>query len=431
MSVLRWYLNTSLVLRVFAGFFLGVVGGIALWLAGPEPAQAAAAWIAPFGTVFVAMLKAVVVPVVAISLVTGAAALPLKRFGWVGVKVIAWYLLTSLAAALVGVGVAMALQPGRGAEGQDWQRLADALGEQAGQLASSGADASSLGAVFLGMFTNPFAALSSGDFLPVIVASLAFGLGIRVLQDEDGEHSGLDRLVEILEALRGVVFRVVDWVLEVAPVGVLALTAVNFGLYGPDIVGPYVAVVAGVLIGVAAMMLVVYPVLILAVLRENPLRALGRMREAVLTAFVTRSSAATLPVSLRVARQQLGIRRELSSFSLPLGATLNMDGVCVHLPVFAVLAANLFGLELGASELLVLVLTTVLAAIGAGGVPGGSLMLLFIILGSMGLSGEQVATVVALALGVNPILDMFETMNNVTGDLVCTYVVAGSEGLRD
>ena len=125
----------------------------------------------------------------------------------------------------------------------------------------------------------------------------------------------------------------------------------------------------------------------------------------------------------------VGVPKEISSFVQPLGATVNMDGVCVHLPMFAVLAANMFDVKLTVGMLAVLVITTVLASIGAGGVPGGSLMLLFVILESMGLSAEQVAVIVALALGINPILDMFETMNNVTGDLVCSYAVATRENL--
>ena len=149
----------------------------------------------------------------------------------------------------------------------------------------------------------------------------------------------------------------------------------------------------------------------------------------MIVAFITRSSAATLPVSIKTAEEELKIRNELASFSLPLGATINMDGVCVHLPMFAVLAANMFDIELSIGSLTLLVVTTVLSSIGAGGVPGGSLMLLFIILETMGLSSQQVAVIVALALGVNPILDMFETMNNITGDLVCSYTVATNEGL--
>jgi len=238
-------------------------------------------------------------------------------------------------------------------------------------------------------------------------------------------------LGSLVEACRDAMFKLVDWILEYSPIGVLALTIVNFGLYGPSIVGPYVSVTIGVVLGTMVMVFVVYPVLLWVVTRHNPLGVLKRIKEPMIMAFITRSSAATLPVSIKTAEEELKIRNELASFSLPLGATINMDGVCVHLPMFAVLAANMFGIELTLGSLIILVITTVLSSIGAGGVPGGSLMLLFIILETMGLYGQQVAVIVALALGINPILDMFETMNNITGDLVCSYAVATNEGLVD
>ncbi len=176
------------------------------------------------------------------------------------------------------------------------------------------------------------------------------------------------------------------------------------------------------------MISVVYSLMIKLMTGTSPLRFFKYEQEAMITAFVTRSSGATLPVTLKTA-EDLKIKRELADFALPLGATVNMDGVCIHLPMFAILAANIFGVELGFGGLLVLVLTTVLAAVGAGGIPGGSLMLLFIILNSMGLNEAQISQVVAFALGINPILDMFETMNNVAGDLTCTYVVACQENM--
>ena len=177
------------------------------------------------------------------------------------------------------------------------------------------------------------------------------------------------------------------------------------------------------------MVFVVYSLMILIAVRKNPISVMLKMQDPMLTAFVTRSSAAALPVSLRVANETLHIDENLSSFSLPLGSTVNMDGVCVHLPMFAVLAANLFNVPLTFTSLFILVITTVLVSVGAGGVPGGSLMLLFIILQNMNLDPAQIAIIVGLALGINPILDMFETMNNVTGDLVCTYCVAEMSGM--
>ena len=161
---------------------------------------------------------------------------------------------------------------------------------------------------------------------------------------------------------------------------------------------------------------------------RNMDKFLSRIRQPILTAFVTRSSAATLPVSFD-AMNEIGVAKSLSSFSLPLGATVNMDGVCVHLPVFVILAANMFDLHLGAGQLLFLVISIMFASVGAGGVPGGSVFLLFMVLENMGLQTDQVAMIVALALGINPILDMFETCCNVTGDNVCTYIVAKKNGL--
>jgi len=430
-KVVQWYIRTSLMARILGGFVLGTAAGIALWAAGGDVAATVAPWVSPFGAVFVNMLKMIVIPVVFATLIVGAASLPLKRFGRIGARVVLWYLATSLLAAIIGVVLALALDPGAGVDLAGWEKLAGTLGDRPDELAASGAAGAGLVDIFLGMFANPFEALARGDFLPMIVFAILFGLGVRVcLEALEGEAAArFERLVELVEAVRDVLFRIVDWILEYAPIGVLALTTVNFGLYGPSIFGPYVKVVVGVIAAIAIVVLVGYAGLIAAVTRVNPYPVLGRMREAMLTAFVTRSSAATLPVSLQVAERDLGVREEVAAFSLPLGATINMDGVCVHLPMFAVLAANLFGFELGIGSLFFLVVTTVLAAIGAGGVPGGSLMLLFLILDGLGLSADQVAVVVALALGVNPILDMFETANNVTGDLVCTWVVATTEGL--
>jgi Na+/H+-dicarboxylate symporter len=435
-KIFRWYFGTSLMLRIFAGFALGSGIGIALWVAGAPtdgaPAKAVAPYISPFGAIFVQMLKMIVIPVVFVTLVCGASALPLKKFGRIGAKVIAWYLLTSVFAALVGVVLALALNPGAGLELGSFEALMPDLDQKASELTAQGASGAGIVNILLSLFVNPFEALATGNFLPMIVFAILFGLGMRVLieaNEDNGTDGRFQAIIDLFEAVRDVLFKIVDWILEYAPIGVFALSMLNFGLFGKDIVGPYVQIVLGVVTGILAMVILVYGGMVFVVLRQNPFKIFSRIREAMLTALVTRSSAATLPVSLEVARNDLKVRREVSGFSLPLGSTVNMDGVCVHLPFFAVLAANLFNFDLTPGALFFLVMTTVLAAIGAGGVPGGSLMLMFIILDGLGVSPDQVGIIVAIALGVNPILDMFETMNNVTGDLVCTYVVASKEGM--
>lgn len=415
-------MKKNLVLKILVAFFIGLVVGYGLFISKMN-IDTYVTWVEPFGNALVAMLKTIVIPVILLSLIAGAASLPTDEFGKIGVKVILWYILTSLLAAIVGSALALFFNPGTGQSNEAWATLINSGNVQA--IENTGG---SLLDVLLGMFKNPFAALANGDFLAIITFSIALGLALKLVHDSRGIDesikAGISNFLDIVNGVKEAIFKIVDWILAYSPIGVFALTSVNFAKFGSKLFGPYVSLTLGVVLGVLFMMFIVYPVLMFIVTKKNPLHFIKAIREPMLTAFVTRSSAATLPVSLRVANDELMVNKALSSFALPLGATINMDGVCVHLPMFAVLAANMFGLEMGIVQLSILVLTTVLASVGAGGVPGGSLMLLFIILQNMGLDASQVGIIVGLALGINPILDMFETMNNVTGDLVCTYTVA-------
>lgn len=423
------YRSIPILYRMLGAFIIGAVTGLICWYA--EASQGLAlkagldAWLSPFGMVFVKMLKMIVVPLIFFSLFQGASSLPLKKFGSIGIKVIALYMITSLLAAITGTVFALVINPGK--EGI----VLEAPAAMPGAAAPTSSVAVSLADTFLSMFENPFKALADGNFLAIIVFAIMAGLALRVILDdnEDGDTSSLELVVNFSATINRILFVMVDWIMDYAPIGILALTIVNFTKYGPDLAGPYFNIAVGVIVGILLMIVLVYSGLILVLTRTNPLKFFKFAQEAMITAFVTRSSGATLPVTLKTAIDDLKIRKEMAEFSLPLGATINMDGVCIHLPMFAILAANLFGVELGFSSLLVLVITTVLAAVGAGGVPGGSLMLLYIILNSMNLTEMQISQIVAFALGINPILDMFETMNNVTGDLACTYIVAHKEGM--
>lgn len=421
-------MKKNLVKKIFIAFILGLVLGLVLWLT-KVPIDGYVKWISPFGQILVSMLKMIVIPVILLSLISGAASVPTKEFGRIGVKVIVWYLLTSLFAAILGSILALGFNPGDASSQGDWQSLIAM--EDATQITPAGSG--SLADVFIGMFQNPFQALAEGNFLAIIVFAIAFGLGLKLISEDDSKNikSNVDSLLCIVEAAKEAIFKIVDWILAYSPIGVFALTSVNFAQFGSSLFGPYVKLALGIIIGIIIMIFGIYPLMMLVTLRENPFKVIAKLKEPMLTAFVTRSSAASLPVSLRVATENLKVSENVSSFALPLGSTINMDGVCIHLPMFAVLAANMFGADMGFATLAVLVITTVLASVGAGGVPGGSLMLLFIILQNMGLAQPQIALIVGLALGINPILDMFETMNNVTGDLVCTYSVAKMSNLVD
>ena len=416
--------HLPLVWRILAGFVLGVVFGLLASSFLPERRlHACLVAASPFGAVLVSMLKMVVYPIIFFSLVLGAASMPLRSSGRIGATVMAWYFATSLFATVFGVAMAFLLDPSMAEASETAGRYMEGVVALSGHSASAG-----FGAFLTGLFQNPFASLAEGKFLPIIVFAILFGLAARAVADSGSGMEAVEAMLRCFEGVQHAAFKLIDWVMAYFPVGVFALTFCNFAENGTLLFGPYVRIVGCVLAGVSAMVFLVYPLAVGLICRENPYRLLLRLRQPLLTAFVTRSSAATLPVSFR-AMDEIGVSRSLSSFSLPLGSTVNMDGVCVHLPVFVILAANMFGISLSTGQLAVLVVSVMFASIGAGGIPGGSVFLLFMVLENMGLPPEQVATVVALALGINPVLDMFETCCNVAGDNVCTYIVARRAGL--
>ena len=423
MNIFKWYFRIPLFTRILCAFALGILGGIAMYYFRDQVWTAkTVSVITPFGTVLVSMLKMVVIPIIFFSLVDGVSSLSVKQFGKLGINVIVWYFLTSLFAAVFGCLLAKLLNP-------TMNKLGDIPQEYVNQLSkmrTGGSGAGSLSDFITSLFANPFEALAGGQFLPVIVFALLFGIAARCVADTecDSKEHPMEKMLELFRSIQKACFKIIDWILEYFPIGIFSLTLVNFARYGTDLFGPYMRIIGCVVVGVFLMILFIYPFLIFIFTRQNPYVILWKCREPILTAFLTRSSSATLPVSLRTADHVLHIKRELSSFALPLGATINMDGVCVHLPVFAILAANMFQINMSSYSLLILVISITFAAVGAGGIPGGSVFLLFMVLANMGLTDAQTMLIAALALGVNPVLDMFETACNVAGDNVCNYIIA-------
>ncbi|MCP3967613.1 MAG: dicarboxylate/amino acid:cation symporter [Lentisphaerae bacterium] len=423
--------------RILVGFALGIIAGLLLWklsqTRGDEWLREILGWVSPFGNILLDMLKMIVIPIVFFSLVNGSASLPIKKFGSLGGMVLLWFTATSFIAAILGTGIAFIINPGQAADRESINRLAEALMPQAQQIGHQVAQSGNRLATFISsLFRNPFEALSTSNFLSIIIFAMLFGLAARVLLDtlrNKEERKLILGMLNLFQAAQAVTFKIVDWVMEYFPIGVFALTTVNFGLYGSKLFGPYMKIAIGVIIGILIMLFLIYPLLIFFTTYQNPVKIMSRIQEAIITAFVTRSSAAALPVSMRLCEEELGVKNELAGFSLPLGCTINMDGVCVHLPVFAILASNLFDIHMGPVQIVIMIVSVVVASIGAGGVPSGSLMLMFIVLQSMGLSDSQTAVIVALAMGINPIIDMFETAANVAGDNVCTYIVAKTQGV--
>ncbi len=422
-KIFSFYFSIPLIQRILCGFVIGILAGLFVSDMETEKALAIINFVEPLGMILVSMLKMVVIPLIFFSLILGASALPLKKSGRLGIFVIGWYLLTTIFATLFGIAIALIMNPS-----MDTGTLSTVSVECLSFSGSGGSFREFVNSLFL----NPFEALANGKFLSIVIFSIFFGLTARVLIDSTStnpelvEHISL--FLNISKAVEAMSFKLIAWVMEYFPVGVAALIFVNFARNGELLFSPYVRIIISTIVGVGGMILIVYPLAVFFFCRENPYRLIYWLREPMLMGFVTRSSAATLPVSFQTSKK-LGISPLLSNFSLPLGCTINMDGTCIKLSIFVILAMNIYHLPVTATGLFVTLFSVVFASIGTSGIPGGSLFLLFMVLENIGLTPEQVGCIVALALGIDPILDMFGTACNITGDNVCTYIVAKRNGM--
>jgi Na+/H+-dicarboxylate symporter len=417
MKGLDWYFKTNLLVRILLGLILGAAAGL---IFGPK-----IEWVTPFGDIFVRLLKMIVMPVVMFTLIVGAASIHPARLGRVGVKALVIYMLTTVAALALGLIMGNLLSPGRGLQ---LVGAASAFGKEL-------APPSLIDTLINVVPTNPFNAISSGDILPTIFFSLLFGIGVAYLRESDQARvrDAANIVFRFFEGGAEVMYKVVHWILQYAPIGVFALIAVVFGSQGAEAFGPLGMVTLSVYLALAVHMLLVYGVL-LSLFRINPMQFFTRAKEAIITAFVTRSSGGTLPVSLGIAKEKMGVSKGVYSFTLPLGATINMDGTAIYQGVCAIFVGFAIGSPLTFGQQLTVIMTAVLASIGTAGVPGAGAIMLLMVLNSVGLTvepGTKVAMAYAMIFGIDALLDMGRTALNVTGDLAVTCVVAKSEGEID
>ena len=421
MGLLRRYLDYPVLWKILWGLILGAGFGLVMGYLGY--AGFVKAYIKPLGDLFVRLLKMLVMPIVLASLVVGAASISPARLGRVGVKIVVYYLLTSAFAVFFGLLMGNLFRVGTGIS----------LGTGEGKAIQ--ATPPSLVQTLLNIVpTNPFASLAKGEVLPVIFFAIILGIALTYLinrEDERIKTAGAT-LLRAFDGLAEAMYLIVAGVMQYAPIGVFALIAYVMAEQGVRVIGPLAKVVLAVYVGLTLQILLVYFVL-LKVFGIDPLRFLRKAKDAMLTAFVTRSSSGTLPVTMRVA-EEMGIDRGIFSFTLPLGATINMDGTALYQGVTVLFVANAIGHPLTLGQQLIVVLTAVLASIGTAGVPGAGAIMLAMVLQSVGLDlteGSPVALAYAMILGIDAILDMGRTMVNVTGDLTGTTIVAKTEGELD
>ena len=360
----------------------------------------------PVGDLFLRLLKMLIVPLVLSSLVVGVASLgDLRSLGRIGVKTLALYLVTTAVAIAIGLVLANVIQPGAGMD----IALAKATEAKA---------APSLGEVLTNMFPrNAFASMVNANMLQIIVFALFLGVSMT-LAGEKGKPA-----LDFFNSLAETMYKMTSIVMKFAPYGVFALIAVTVSKYGAAVLLPFIKVIAAVYIGCIIHAVVVYSGMVMAFARKSPLWFFKGIKEASLTAFVTRSSSGTLPVTMECCHN-MGVPDKVASFVLPLGATINMDGTALYQGVCALFIAQAFGIPLSVGTQLGIIITATLGSIGTAGVPGGGLIMLTLVTTQAGLPLEGVAMIA----GIDAVLDMVRTSLNITGDAAVATVVAKSEG---
>jgi DAACS family dicarboxylate/amino acid:cation (Na+ or H+) symporter len=412
----------SLHARILTGLALGAVTGVVANLAlggDPRLAWTVATIIEPLGRVWLNALIMVVIPLIVSTLAVGVCGLgSLRRVGRIGVITLATFLLLTAAATVLGLLAVNAVRPGAGLDPQVRTRLVDAYRGQA-----SGAMGLAEGALGVETFVrivprNPVQAAANGEMLGVIFFALMLGIGLASIPTDRAVP-----LLRVLDSLGHATIAIIELVMRAAPYAVFALIFAVTARFGLGVVVSLLKYILTVVGSLALFLTLGYAVVLRVVANRRPSEFFRRARIVMVTAFSTSSSNATLPTTLRVTQEELGVPSQIAGFVVPLGATMNMNGTALFEGVTVLFLAQVFGVHLTLAQQVVVVLMSVVTAIGVAGIPGGSIPLLMMVLGMVGVPMEGIAIV----LGVDRILDMCRTVVNVVGDMVTAAVVARLE----
>ena len=387
-------------------------------------------WIKPIGTIFVKLLKLIAIPLILASLIKGISDLKdISKFANIGIRTIAIYIMTTVVAITIGLVLVNTLQPGDGVSDETIAKLTEAYASDNSvqakiSEATKQKDSGPLEFLVDMVPDNAFTALSNNKMmLQVIFFAIFLGISMLLI----GEKSAKP-LKDFFDSLNEVVLKMVDLIMLTAPVAVFALLAnVVVSSGDPDLLYALLYYSIVVIFGLL-LMVVFYMIVVSVITKKNPFWFLKEISPAQLLAFSTSSSAATLPVTMERVEEHIGVDKEVSSFVLPVGATINMDGTSLYQAVAAVFISQALGFELTLGDQLTIVLTALLASIGSAAVPGAGMVMLVIVLESIGFPADKLAIGLALIFAVDRPLDMCRTVINVTGDAAVSMVVAKSVG---
>lgn len=360
------------------------------------------------GNMFIRLLKMIIIPLILASLVAGIVSLgDVRKLGRIGLKTFLYYAATTTLAVLVGLVLVNVIRPGIGVQ----------IAEEDVDL--GGREIPSMLSIIGGIVPeNLFEAMAKGDVLSIIFFSLLLGIAISSL-GEKGKP-----LVNLFEGFNAVMMKITDWIMRLAPFGVFALMAHTIGTMGLEVLRPLLVYMLTVVIGLVIHACITLAILLKTIGKYSPIKFIKDVFSAVATAFSTASSAATLPITMDCLQENTGVSNKVTSFVLPLGATVNMDGTALYEAVAAMFIAQAYGIDLGIGHQLVIVLTATLASIGAAAIPGAGLVTMVIVLNAVNLPVKGIGMILA----VDRILDMLRTAVNVWGDACGAAVIANHEG---
>lgn len=410
----KWKLHWQILLAMGVGTVVGVIFQM---IYGGKPDSSILNIIAAFGTIFMRLLRMVIVPLIFTSIVSGVASVGSGRsIGRLGLKTFSYYIFTSFIAILVGLVIMNIWQPGVGANLPKGDFNPASL-----QKPGSPVD------IILDMIPlNPIAALAKGDMLAIIIFSIFLGVAMIKVKPEYAEP-----LKKLFDAGFEVMMKITEFVIRLAPLGVFGLITNAVSGVGLELFGTMASYMAAVAMGLSIHFFLVLPGIFFLFTGYSPLLHLRAMAPAFITAFSTSSSNAALPVTIRCVEKNVGVSNRISSFVLPMGATVNMDGTALYECAGVIFISQVLGLGLTFSQQFIIVLTSLLASIGCAGIPSAGLVVIFIVTQSVGFQDAQVAIIIGAMLAVDRPLDMFRTMINVASDTVGAAVVAHSEGEKN
>ena len=418
---LHWKILIGMVLGILFGLLMTFVSGGATFVLD---------WINPFGTIFVKLLKLIAVPLIIASLVKGISDLKdISKFKNIGVRTIVIYVLTTVVDITIGLVLVNVVQPGEGISDETINKLTQTYANSGGvqsKIAEASKQLKSGPLQFMVDMVpdNAIKAMSENkSMLQVIFFTIFLGISMLLIGEKNAKP-----LKDFFDSLNEVVLKMVDLIMLFAPYAVFALLAnVVVSSNDPDLLVALLKY-AFTVVGGLLLMIVFYMILVSLITKKNPFWFLKNLSPAQLLAFSTSSSAATLPVTMERVEEYIGVDKEVSSFVLPVGATINMDGTSLYQAVAAVFIAQALSFDLSFSDQLMIILTALLASIGSAAVPGAGMVMLVIVLESIGFPAEKLAIGLALIFAVDRPLDMCRTIINVTGDATVASIVAKSVG---